>query len=115
MANWTSWRKIADSGGWYDEQFDYEGPACYELGVGPTSTRVSPKYVGETSNERARMSQYASGSSHLEKEIAHYLGRRYNLYYRGIACSSKKEAKEMQDNLLDRYVYDWNVAGNIDD
>ena len=28
---WTQPRKIARGNEWFDDSFDYEGPACYEL------------------------------------------------------------------------------------
>jgi hypothetical protein len=31
---WTKWRKIADKKYWYGDEFDYEGPVCYELEIG---------------------------------------------------------------------------------
>jgi GIY-YIG domain-containing protein len=111
MSRFTGWRKIADSHNWYDEEFDYGGPACYELGTGHSRTQVTVRYVGETSNERSRISQYAQGGSHISREIDSYLRRGYNLYYRGMALSSKKAAKGMQDDLLDQYDYDWNTVG----
>ena len=112
---WTYWRKISDKNYWYTEDFDNEGPACYELGVGHSSTRVSIKYVGETGNEKQRISQYARHGSHLSKEIDDYLKRGFNLYYRAVGMSSKRAAVQMQDRMLYKYKYDWNIHHNIED
>ena len=57
---WTRWRKIAESNQWFDEHFDYEGPACYELGTGgPRGGAIQIHYVGETKSERSRIQCYA--------------------------------------------------------
>ena len=91
------------------------GPACYELGVGHSRSRVRPTYVGETKSESARISSYGAGHSHLSKTIDSYLRRGFNLYYRGMAVSSKAEAKAMQDNYLSEYDYEWNTQGQGED
>lgn len=115
MPRFTGWRKLADSTHWYDDEFDYDGPACYELGVGHSRSRVRPTYVGETKSESARISSYGAGHSHLSKTIDSYLRRGFNLYYRGMAVSSKAEAKAMQDNYLSEYDYEWNTQGQGED
>lgn len=111
MARFTDWRKIADKHQWYDDAFDYDGPACYELGTGHSRTQATVRYVGETANESTRIAQYARSGSHISHFIDSYLRRGYNLYYRGMALPSKKVAKEMQDRLLLEYDYDWNTVG----
>lgn len=111
MTRFTGWRKIADRSNWYDAEFDYDGPACYELGTGHSRTQVTVRYVGETENERSRISSYAQNGSHISREINSSLRKGYNLYYRGMALPSKKAAKKMQDNLLAGYDYDWNSVG----
>lgn len=56
MGRWTNLRKISDRHSWYDENFDYEGPACYELAIAePRGGAPRIVYVGETGNERARL------------------------------------------------------------
>lgn len=77
---WTEWRRLASVHDWYDDDFDYDGPACYELGTG------GPREGGWT------------------------------LYYRAVACRSKRSARKLQDNLLRKFEYDWNTQLNgIDD
>jgi hypothetical protein len=115
MVRFTDWRKVADRYAWYDDEFDYSGPACYELGTGHSRTQVTPRYVGETKNERARITLYARGGSHISPYIDSWLKRGYNLYYRGVALPSKEKAKEMQDSLLSQYDYDWNTVGQDGD
>ena len=102
---------IANRLEWYDAEFDYDGPACYELGTGHSRTQVTVRYVGETSNEKARITLYARGGSHISHHIDSWLRKGYNLYYRGMALPSKKAAKELQDRLLEGYDYDWNTVG----
>lgn len=113
MSSWTRWRKLADNNSWYDHEFDYDGPACYELGIGgPRGGNIQPVYVGETSNEKRRITAYARHGSHLSGIIDSHLRRGFNLYYRAQALSSKAVAKRMQDNLLNGYTYDWNIQSN---
>ena len=114
MARWTNWRKLADKNYWYDDEFDHEGPACYELGIGgPRYGNIQPYYVGETGNEKKRLSAYARHGSHLSDIIEDHLKRGFTLYYRAQAMPSKKAAERMQNNLLDHHEYDWNIQLNI--
>jgi hypothetical protein len=110
---WTSWRKIADRSQWYPEQLDWEGPACYELAIaGPRGGDLRIVYVGETSNERQRAVAYASHGSHLSEIIHAHLRRGWHLFYRAWGASSKAAAVRMQDNLLMKWDYDWNLKLN---
>jgi|SRR6266581_172023 len=112
---WTTPRLLAKGNEWYDDAFDYEGPACYELGTGgPRGGKIQWHYVGETANEKKRLSEYARSGSHLSSTIDWHLKRGWSLYYRACACSSKKAAKEMQDRMLARLKYDWNKISNLD-
>jgi hypothetical protein len=53
---WTKWRLLLAPGRDLQLDFDNDGPACYELGVGgPRGGDIRPYYVGETNNEAARM------------------------------------------------------------
>ena len=111
--SWTDWRLLARKGEWFDDAFDYEGPACYELGTGGArGGKIEPHYVGETKNERARMQQYASHGSHLSETIDWHLNQGWSLYYHGWMLPSKKAAVEMQNRLLAQHKYDWNVVLN---
>src|SRR3972149_602992 len=104
MANWTMWRKLAEIHYWYDDEFDYKGPACYELALGgPRYGNIQPVYVGETANEKSRLTMYAQHGSHLSGIIDVHLRRGYTLYYRAVASRTKADAKRMQDNLLSKY------------
>jgi GIY-YIG domain-containing protein len=112
--SWTKARLIARDRKWFDDLFDYEGPACYELGTGgPRGGGIKWHYVGETANERARISSYARSGSHLSRIINWHLRRGWWLYYRGYKVGSKSAAKRMQDQLLLRFKYDWNHVGNL--
>jgi hypothetical protein len=112
MSRWTGLRKIADAHAWYTDCFDHEGAACYELVLaGPRGGSPRVVYVGETGNERARLSCYARNGSHLSEIIDWHLTRGWTLYYRAQALGSKEAAKRMQDNRLARYSYPWNRRG----
>lgn len=113
MPRWTIWRKIADKHNWYSDRLDWDGPACYELAIGgPRGGNIQIKYVGETSNEKKRVSAYARHGSHLSEIIDDHLKRGWNLFYRAQAMNSKHEAILMQDSLLMSYDYDWNILLN---
>lgn len=112
---WTEWRKIAEGREWFNDCFDYTGPACYELGTGgPRGGSIQPHYVGETCAERGRIATYARTGSHLHQIINWHLREGWTLYYRAIACDTKGQAKARQDNLLRRFRYDWNIQLNED-
>jgi len=109
MGQWTRPRLIADRATWFDDFLDYDGPVCYELGTGgPRGGAIQWHYVGETNNERRRMSDYGRRGSHLSKVIDWHLRQGWHLYYRARVCGTKRLAKIMQDNLLNRFEYDWN-------
>src|SRR5262249_44616386 len=106
---WTKPRLIAQRRMWLSDFLDHDGPACYEIGTGgPRGGRIQWHYVGETNNERRRMSTYGHSGSHLSKMIDWHIRQGWSIYYRAIACPTKEAAKQMQDNLLRRYSYDWN-------
>ena len=112
---WTRPRVIAVKGKWVPELLDNDGPACYELGTGgPRGGNIQWHYVGETTNERSRIKCYARNGSRLSEIINWHLNRGWYLYYRAVACVSKITAKQMQDNLLNRFKYDWNQMLNGD-
>ena len=112
MSRWTGLRKIADRHQWYGHQFDYDGPACYELAIaGPRGGSPKIVYVGETGNERARLSCYARHGSHLSVLIDRHLELGWSLYYRAQALNSKEAAKRMQDGRLASFFYAWNTIG----
>jgi GIY-YIG domain-containing protein len=113
---WTSWRLLAQGQDWFDEEFDNEGPCCYELGTGgPRGGSIRQHYVGETANERKRMSEYGRDGSHLSKIIRWHLREGWCLYYRSWAVNSKAQAFAKQNALLAQYEYDWNTQLNQED
>lgn len=110
---WTKWRKIADRKKWYGDELDWDGPACYELSMaGPRGGDLRPVYVGETANERKRVIAYASHGSHLSEIIKSHLRQRWTLWYRATAMRTKADAVAMQNRLLGRFDYDWNILLN---
>jgi hypothetical protein len=113
MSSWTRWRKIADHYDWFDDELDWDGPACYELSIaGPRGGDRLIVYVGETSNEQRRVITYASTGSHLAKIIASHLKDGWHLYYRAQSKETKQQAVQMQNRLLAEYEYDWNILLN---
>lgn len=116
MARWTDWRLIANGKHWYDDQLDWDGPACYELAIaGPRGGDLRIVYVGETSNEKNRVASYARSGSHLSKIINWHLREGWSLYYRGCGCDTKRKALDMQNRMLGNYKYDWNKQLNPHD
>lgn len=114
MARWTDWRLIAAGNLWSDESFDWCGPACYELALaGSRGGNLRRVYVGETVNERVRLSSYASYGSHLNREISQSLRQGWSLFYRARAVPNKEKAVQAQNALLARHDYDWNIARNV--
>lgn len=101
---------IASHGIWYtDALYDYDGPACYELGLfGPRGGRERWMYVGETSNEMSRIKCYARNGSHISELIDAALEEGWHLYYQSHAFPTKELAKRRQDKLLATYDYPWN-------
>jgi hypothetical protein len=113
MARWTNWRMIASRRDWFDDALDWDGPACYELALGgPRGGGLHIVYVGETLNEKRRVAAYARHGSHLSEIIDRHLRDGWHLHYRARAVSSKRAAVAMQDNLLARWEYDWNIQLN---
>jgi hypothetical protein len=43
------------------------------------------------------------------------LRRGWTLWYRATAFDSKADAVAMQNRMLKRFKYDWNLQGNFDD
>lgn len=110
---WTTWRKLAERSEWYDDQFDWNGPACYELSIaGSRGGNRRIVYVGETANERRRMVTYGRDGSHLASIIQTHLRNGWALWYRAQTMSSKEAAIAMQQRMLDRFQYDWNIQLN---
>lgn len=113
--SWTQWRKLADRQRWYDDIFDYDGPCCYELGTGGVrGGSIQIHYVGETVNEKRRMCQYGRNGSHLAEIIHSHLRDGWSLYYRAYCAETKEKAVEIQNRLLARHKYDWNLILNGD-
>jgi len=111
---WTKWRKLAEGNKWYGDIFDWDGPACYELALaGPRAGDLEIMYVGETDNEKRRMSQYGAYGSHIRKEINRALRDGWILWYRAQTFDIKKNAKAFQKGLLKKYDYPWNIINNI--
>jgi hypothetical protein len=113
MPQWTAWRKIADRQGWYGDLLDWNGPACYELAIaGSREGALRIVYVGETSNEKRRVIAYAARGAHLSEIINWHIRDGWCLFYRAQAMTSKEGVAQMQNNLLARWQYDWNIQLN---
>ena len=111
--SWTRWRLIATRREWFDDQLDWDGPACYELSVaGPRGGDRQVVYVGETGNEKKRVAAYARSGSHLSEIVADHLRDGWCLWYHAWAKDSKAEAVAMENRLLRDFDYDWNILLN---
>jgi hypothetical protein len=98
-----------------DADYDYDGPACYELGLaGSRGGGMIWVYVGETDNEERRIKCYAKHGSHISHLIDEALAEGRHLYYKSHAFTTKELAKRMQDSLLSSYDYPWNKISNGD-
>ena len=87
---WTRPRLLVYKNEWFDASLDHEGPACYEIGTGgPRGGNIEWHYVGETVNEKKRMSRYGGNGSHLSKMINYHLRQGWHIYYHACACPSK--------------------------
>ena len=110
---WSNWRCIAGNREWFPQRLDWSGPACYELALGGVRCGdLTVVYVGETVNERRRISAYASHGSHLFRQIERHLRKGWFLWYRAQAVESKRHAVNLQNRLLYRFDYPWNIVLN---
>ena len=111
--SWTNWRLRAQRNDWFDENFDYDGPVCYELSItGPHGGGRKIMYCGHTENEKRRMSSYGRDGSHLADIIRQHLRDGWCLCYRGYALKSKKQAEAMERRMLGKFKYGWNILLN---
>ena len=110
---WTHWRELANEEDWYPDNVDYDGAACYELGInGKWKHYVIPVYVGETANLSKRMYKYGLNGSHLRKLLLKYWRYEYVLWFRYFPVYDKTDAMKMQNLLLNRFGlerYPWNT------
>jgi hypothetical protein len=102
VSRWTEWRKIAEGKHWFPEAIDYRGPACYELGIREPGSRsgILPIYVGETDNERRRVTYHARLKGLTGQKLSDALRHGFTIYERAQKLPSKSLAKRMQDRLL---------------
>lgn len=113
MARWTNWRIIAEKGIKYTWELDWNGPAIYELSItGRRGGNRLIKYLGETQNEKNRISCYAANGSHLCQLIDEELNWGSLLWYRSLRMRSKEEAIIKQNRLLYEFDYPWNKQLN---
>lgn len=117
MGRWTSWQKLAvgkESWSWDD----LEGRlACYELGLGGPRRCSSPRvvYVGETGNLRQRLSVHVShAADNLRHALDWHLRQGWGIYFRVCFVRSRSAGKRMQNSLLEKYDYDWNIQRNTE-
>lgn len=110
MSNWSSWRKLCDQDYLYNEHLNWDGPVCYELAVGgPRAGGLEIVYVGESGNARQRLSMHGLERSHLRDTIRAHLRQGWCLFWRVQRKGSKWAAVELQNNLLARFDYPWNI------
>lgn len=113
MSRWKNPQKIADKHYYCTNILTHQGPCCYELIVaGVRGGNAQIVYVGETGNEKRRISDHARRNSHLRKLIDDALSKGWNLYYRSQSFASKNQAINLQNRLLSKNYYLWNSIGN---
>lgn len=109
---WTRWTELASKDYHFANQIEYQGPAVYELGVrGRYRKYVTTVYVGETGDLKSRMTSYALDGSHLKKYAVKYWKMGYKLFFRFQKVNAKSRAKNLQNELLNRFgleKYPWN-------
>jgi hypothetical protein len=106
---WTDFRRLATRTTWFSESLDNDGAATYELAIaGPRGGDLTIVYVGETGEERRRLSAYGRDGSHLAEIIRWHLREGWHLYFRAVSMHSKDAARALQDQLLARFEYEWN-------
>ena len=74
-------------------------------------------YVGSTCRGkpgalRQRINEYCTNGSHKANLINDALGRGYELWVRVKTSDEEKDAEDMENELLERYNYAWNVRNN---
>lgn len=110
---WTRARLLAYKGTWFSDCFDYNGPACYELGTGgPRGGNIQWHYVGHTKNEKNRMCRYGRDGSHLSKIIDYHINQGWCIHYRSWSRTTKEAAEKMERSMLRQFTYDWNKILN---
>lgn len=101
---WTHWKRLANSEEWYPDVLDYDGPACYELGIrGKWKHYVIVTYAENTGNLSDRMYQYARNGSHLKKIVTKYWKYDYTLWFRYMRADSKQRAMALEKNRLKEF------------
>lgn len=92
----------------------------YEFGaIQPDKRKIRVVYVGSTCvrNDRCpslknRIVDYTKHGNHKKDEINEAMRRGYTLLVRFKPAQDKSEAKRMENELLDKYNYAWNVRNN---
>lgn len=108
---WTEWRKIAEgSDRRAPAALGHDGPVTYELSLrratGGDRTIV---YVGDADNERARIIEYARGTTPLEPRIVDALQKGWTIFQRATTQPTAQAAQAFRDSLLAKYGYPWNT------
>ena len=92
---WSKLRLLAYKNEWFRDSLDHDGPACYEIGTGgPRGGNIQRHYVGETKNEKQRMTRYGSDGSHLSVLINRHLKDGWHIFYHAHAHATREEAEE---------------------
>ena len=137
--NWSDWRRaMVPRGtegnfvrrGWYQSglrcrdirlAFPEEAPHCgiYEWQARGTAPNQRNKvvYVGSTCRGRPgslgdRINEYCNSGSHKSTQINGALRRGYELWVRVKTSGERREARDMERDLLQRYDYAWNNKVN---
>jgi hypothetical protein len=103
------WVRIGDATYCFHDSLPQTGEfGVYELGVGFSEDRVKPIYLGQ-GELYFRLYNHASGRSHepIKSCLDYWLNNGYSLYCR-YKISWSDEAREMEKNLKNLYLYDCN-------
>src|SRR6056297_699157 len=95
----------------FQEHVDMAGelPACYELAVGQTPTKLAAVvYAGATLEEQQRGKDYARGGSHKKALFEEAKAAGLNIYIRTRKFASRQEAFLFERRLLKSFDYAWN-------
>lgn len=50
---WTAWRLLAEKSQWFDDNFDYNGAACYELSIGALVVETDALSTADTQETKS--------------------------------------------------------------
>ena len=102
--DFSRWRTFQDHA-----ELAGELPACYELAVGRTPTKLDAVvYAGATLEEQQRGKDYARGGSHKKELFEQAKAAGLNIYIRTRKFASRQDAFLFERRMLKSFDYAWN-------